>query len=316
MSNPEISVQIPVRDGGSLFRMTLDCLAAQDTGGTPWELVIVDDGSRVPVKEAFGPVLERFPGEAGVKVIRREGPGSRPEARNTALREGTGPVALLMDGDLAFEPDLLAEHLRIRRETGARVLMGARVNAHSPDASPWQRWFDTRAMGNRPPGPFPWKYFITGNLSVESKMLIDAGGFDPAIDRYGGEDVEAGLRMWKTGAGFHWDPGLRVRHMDTVTVRKHSEKMVEYGATGLRYTLEKHPEAAGLLGSHWIRPLLSPPARPGTVLMRLACRLALSPRIYRMVLDHMERRGRPRTGFTYLSVAGCLLGLSGRDFRK
>ncbi|MFO7626139.1 MAG: glycosyltransferase [Candidatus Fermentibacteraceae bacterium] len=315
MTNPDISVQIPVRNGGSLFRNTLACLAAQDTRGFPWELVVADDGSDVPVEREFAAALAALPDNAGVRVVRLEGSGNRPVARNEAMKAGTAPVALLMDADLEFGPDLLCEHVKTRRAMGASFLMGARINAHSPDASAWQRWFDSRAMGNRPPGVFPWKYFITGNLSVDSGMLLGAGGFDPAIDRYGGEDVEAGLRLWKAGAIFHWTPEIIVRHMDSVTPRKHSEKMVEYGATGLKYTLAKHPEAAGLLGSLWVEPLFRPPLTPGLVLMRFFCMLALRPWFYRAVLSFMEKRSAPRSGFTYLSVGACLMGLSGRDFR-
>lgn len=315
MTNPEISVQIPVRNGGARFGATLACLAAQDTRGFPWELVVADDGSDVPVEREFASELAALPGNAGVRVVRLEGSGNRPVARNRALKEGAAPVALLLDADLGFGPDLLHQHLKTRRAMGASFLMGARVNAHSPDATPWQRWFDSRAMGNSPPGVFPWKYFITGNLSVKSGMLLDAGGFDPAIDRYGGEDVEAGLRLWKAGAVFHWTPDISVRHMDDVTPRRHSEKMIEYGATGLKYTLAKHPEAAGLLGSRWIEPFFRPPLTPGVVLMRLCCTFALRPGFYRAVLSFMEKRGAPRSGFTYLSVGACLMGLMGRDFR-
>lgn len=315
MTNPEISVQIPVRNGGALFRATLACLAAQDTLGIPWELVVADDGSAVPVEREFESELAALPDNAEVRVVRLEGTGNRPLARNEALRAGAAPVALLMDADLEFGPDLLHEHMKTRRAMGATFLMGARVNAHSPDATQWQKWFDSRAMGNSPPGVFPWKYFITGNLSVDSEKLLEAGGFDQAIDRYGGEDVEAGLRLWKAGAVFHWTPDIRVRHMDTVTPRRHSEKMFEYGATGLKYTLAKHPEAAGLLGSRWIEPLFRSPLTPGVVMMRLVCLLALRPWFYRAVLSFMEKRGAPRAGFTYLSVGACLMGLSGRDFR-
>lgn len=316
MPRPEISVQIPVRDGGTLFSATLRCLALQETRGIPWELVIVDDGSRIPVETEFCGALSHMPENALVRVVRVDGSGNRPQARNEALKAGSAPTALLMDGDLEFEPNLLLLHLERRRETGARFLMGARVNAHAPNATPWQKWFDSRAMGDSPRGPFPWKYFITGNLSVDPGMLLASGGFDPAIDRYGGEDIEAGLRLWKAGAEFLWDPEIRVRHMDVVSPGKHSEKMREYGCTGLRYTLEKHPEAAGLLGSHWVEPLFSAPLNPGTIMMRLLCGLALKPGFYRAVLRYMERHGTPRAGFTYLSVGACLLGLSGRDFRQ
>lgn len=310
---PVISVQVPVRNGGEGFRIHLDSLRDQDLEGTPWELVIADDGSLDPVGGSFD---LGFPGPVTVRVLRLEGPGNRPAARNAAWRAATAPLSLLTDGDLRLAPDVLRRHLEIHRGNDRTIVMGARINAWSEEASPWQRWFDGRAMGGRPAGEFPPRYFITGNLSLPTALLRDAGGFDEAIDRYGGEDTEFGIRTAREGFTRRWEPGLRAYHLDVVTVREHSAKMVEYGAGGLRYTLEKHPDARGMLGSGWIRPVLSRPASPGTVAMRLVARIMLLPSVYRAVLRWMEVSGHPRFLFTYLSVGGCLLGLSGKDFRR
>jgi len=310
---PAISVQVPVRNGGDAFAVHLESLRRQDLGDRPWEVVIVDDGSRAPLADGFDPA---FPEGVSVRILRREGPGNRPAARNAAWKAAEAPVSFLTDGDLELPPDLLRRHLEIRRSGGWDVVMGARVNAWSEDATPWQRWFDTRAMGSRPAGVFPPRYLVTGNISLPTDLLRLGGGFDESIDRYGGEDTELGLRLAGYGVSLRWEPSLRVNHLDTVTVRGHSAKMVEYGASGLGRTLERHPEARGMLGSEWVRPLLARPARPGTVAMRLLSRPMLLPPVYRAILRWMEIAGRPRFLFTYLSVGGCLLGLSGRDFRR
>lgn len=308
---PEISVQIPVRNGGEAFSSVLDSLRVQDTGPVPWELVIVDDGSTVPVTEEFD---LSFPDSITVRVITLKGPGNRPAARNAGWQASGSALSLLSDADLLFTPEIVRRHLELHSGGEFDVVMGARVNAWGDHQAPWQRWFDSRAMGDSPPGPFPPRYFITGNLSLPTAMLSSLNGFDTAIDRYGGEDTEFGLRLAVTGASMHWEPSLRVFHLDDVTVRQHSRKMVEYGGSGLKYTLEKHPEASGLLGSDWIEPLFSRPLRPGTVLMRMLTWLALRRPIYRTVLRWMERTGTPSFLFTYLSVGACLMGLSGRDY--
>ncbi len=308
----DISVHVPVKNGGDHFARFLQSLASQDLTG-PWELVVVDDGSETPVQTDYLSLLSTLPDNCEAKVIRIDPGGNRPAARNAALEASGAAVALLMDADLAFEPGLLRRHLEIRRETGAHAVMGRRVNAWSPDASPWQKWMDTRAMGDSPPGPFPWNYFITGNLSVPVRMLLEAGGFDGAIDRYGGEDTEMGYRLMEAGAVFHWDPSLRVDHLDEVTVRKHSMKMLEYGGTGLRYTLEKHPGTRGLLGSRWVEPVLSHPVHLAPV--RIAVALALASPVYRTALSFAEKFGAFRPLFTYLSVGACLAGLKGKELR-
>jgi glycosyltransferase involved in cell wall biosynthesis len=313
MRTPGISVQVPLRNGGQHFRTTLASLALQDTGGKPWELVIVDDGSRIPVEEEFADDLQMLLPEVSLTVVRIEGAGNRPAARNIAWQASAAPLSLLIDGDLELPPGLLEAHMSEHETGNADVVMGARINAWMPDASPWQEWFDTRAMGTRPAGSFPWKYFITGNLSIPLEILRETGGFDPGIDRYGGEDTEFGYRLGQLGTRFHWVPELKVYHLDVVTVREHSIKMVEYGASSLKYTLEKHPGAKSLLGSDWLAPVFGSPLSPARVVMRLATRFALQKPVYRSILRYMEKAGRPRFLFTYLSVGACLLGLAGKD---
>ncbi|MEN8208598.1 MAG: glycosyltransferase family A protein [Candidatus Fermentibacteria bacterium] len=308
---PEISLQIPVKDGGDDFRECLDSLRKQDTGGIPWELIIIDDGSRVPVENEFD---LNFPEEVRVEIIRTKDGGNRPVARNAGWMAATAPVSFLSDADIRFPEDILLKHLEMHRRNSADVIMGARVNSWMMNATPWQRWFDTRGMGSGTARLFPPKYFITGNISLKTSLLRETGGFDPAIDRYGGEDTEFGFRLARKGVSLHWDPDLKVYHLDTVTVRSHSAKMVEYGGSGLKYTLDKIPEAEGLLGSSWIKPIFSRPLNPATFLVRVLVRITLLPPLYRCVLRWMEKFGKPSFLFTYLSVGGCLLGLSGRNF--
>jgi len=310
---PEISVLVPVKNGGESFTRFLGSLAAQDIQ-SQWELVIADDGSDIPVVQEFSRQLEELPELCSLKVLRIYPGGVRPKARNQALKASEAPVALLMDADLEFDPSLLRRHLEIRRETGADVVMGRRVNAYSDNATPWQKWFDSRAMGNAAAGEFPWNYFITGNLSITRALLEKAGGFDAAINRYGGEDTELGYRLHESGLSFHWEPDLAVDHLDDVSVRKHSEKMLEYGGTGLRYMLDKHPDIIGLLGSRWIEPVFSKPVH--LCFMRMLTRVALMGSVYRAALRFAENHGRPSVLFTYLAVGACLIGLRGGDYRK
>ncbi len=308
---PEMSVQIPVRNGGGKFRRSLLSLARQRTDGIPWELVIIDDGSTVPVEKEFD---LSFPEHVGVNVLRREGPGNRPISRNMGWQSASADVSFLSDGDILFPENILLKHILAHRTGLSDVIMGARVNAWMEDASPWQKWLDTRGMDGKSAGPFPPRYFVTGNISLRTSLLEEAGGFDGKIDHYGGEDTEFGFRLARGKPRLYWDPELEVYHLDSITVREHSRKMVEYGGTGLRYTLKKIPESGGMLGTDWVRPLFSKPASPLRIIMRMLVRVSQIPAIYRAVLRWMERFGKPSFLFTYLSVGGCLMGYRGRNF--
>lgn len=294
---PLISVQVPVRDPGPGFAVFLGSLAVQETCGIPWELVLVDDGSDPPVT---GVSLDGAGDCTGTTVVRLEGPGCRPRARNAALAASRAPLCLMADADLRFAPDALRRHVTDRG--GADVLRGVRINAWSPDSTPWQKWFDTRAGGSGGARrPSPWRHFVTGNASLTAELVRRAGGFDESMTGYGGEDTELGWRLHGEGASFLLDPSIVSLHLDQVDVRRHSAKMHEYGATGLRQTLAAHPGMPGILGTRWL-------ARP---LPRAAVRAALSRPLYRAALRWAEIFGFPHALFTYLSVGGCLRGYMG-----
>lgn len=48
----------------------------------------------------------------------------------------------------------------------------------------------------------PWRFFITNNLSVDRKNVIDVGLFDNNIVKYGYEDYDLGIRLYKAGCKF------------------------------------------------------------------------------------------------------------------
>lgn len=310
MMIPDISVQIPIRNGGDEFIETLDSLRKQDAR-LNWELIIIDDGSCTPVTEEFDLA---FPSNVKVEVIRLNSSGNRPAARNAGWKATNSPLVLFSDGDIRFERDIVQKHVEFHRSNSNAILMGARVNAWADDSTAWQKWFDTRAMGDRSAGEFPPNYFITGNISVPRALLSETGGFDEKIEKYGGEDTEFGFRAARTGISFCWNPELRVFHLDSVTVRKHSAKMMEYGSSGLRYTLEKIPEASGMLGSNWTKPLLKHPRTVSIICMRIITKITLFPPLYRCILRWMELIKKPAFLFTYLSVGACLIGLKGKSF--
>ncbi|WZL71495.1 glycosyltransferase family 2 protein [Clostridiaceae bacterium 35-E11] len=49
---------------------------------------------------------------------------------------------------------------------------------------------------------FPWRFFITNNCSVYKQNVINTGLFDAKIIRYGFEDYDLGIRLYKMGCRF------------------------------------------------------------------------------------------------------------------
>jgi glycosyltransferase involved in cell wall biosynthesis len=131
---PTLSVVIPIynEDSGQLAA-TIHALGA-GLEGAPWrdpELVLVDDGSLVPVT---APVLSGVK----VRVIRQENQG-RFEARRAGVEEARGEYVLLLDSRVTLDPGGLAWAAR-QVADGAHAWNGHCVTDNL--ASPFARFWD------------------------------------------------------------------------------------------------------------------------------------------------------------------------------
>ncbi len=70
----------------------------------------------------------------------------------------------------------------------------------------------------------PWRFFITNNLSVEREKVLAVGMFDNNIIRYGYEDYDLGIRLYKSGCRF-----IMAEHI----VSLHQEHPANYQADDL-----------------------------------------------------------------------------------
>lgn len=71
----------------------------------------------------------------------------------------------------------------------------------------------------------PWRFFITNNLSVARNKVLEVGLLDEGIQRYGFEDYDLGIRLYKAGCHFkirqdiisvHQEHPVNYTHVDMV----------------------------------------------------------------------------------------------------
>ncbi|MDF3057497.1 MAG: glycosyl transferase [Rariglobus sp.] len=104
VSPVKFSVCIPVYEGREFLRETLASVRAQTWGG--WELVVVEDGSREPVRD----LVEAFSREVSQKVtyVAHDKNWGVAYARDTALEHASQEWIALLDADDFWSPDHLA----------------------------------------------------------------------------------------------------------------------------------------------------------------------------------------------------------------
>lgn len=108
----EVSVVIPYYDKWPRFKYLLESLRVQDYPAEQVEVIVVDDGSRVPLIELLG--QERLVESGQLKVYRLSN-GGRSAARNAGARLADGHMLIFVDDDIILPPDFISRHVLSHR---------------------------------------------------------------------------------------------------------------------------------------------------------------------------------------------------------
>lgn len=239
-SADEVTVVIPVLDDAAGLARTLAAL------GPVGRVVVVDDGSAVPVEEpAEGP--------AGVTVLRHDRPRGPAAARNTGWRHAGTEVVAFVDADVEPEPGWLG---RLLDHLGDAAVVAAapRIRSTAGDGATPPDWLvayeAVRSSLDLGPAPAPVRpgsrvpYVPTATLVVRREVLCTLGGFDEAL--HVGEDVDLLWRLAAAGHGVRYEPASAARHPCRPTPRAWLRQRFRYG-TAAADLAERHGDAVAPL---------------------------------------------------------------------
>ena len=225
------------------------CLAAlQQLQGLDFEVLIGVDGSSDGTVEWLQAATFSFP----LQVLQHAGGinQGRSATRNLALTKLSGKYVLFMDSDMEAAPDLLEKH-RVFLERGNAVSIGS-VHYRNRGNNIWVRYTSKRGVAKYAHGTqVSFQYFITPNTALPAAFVTGCDGFDEAIHRYGGEDMELGYRIHLQFAPqFFFNSMAIVTTTQPKTLAEALPQLKEYGATGLRYIVKKWPALAEIYWVH------------------------------------------------------------------
>jgi GT2 family glycosyltransferase len=200
----EMDVIVPTRDRPTQLAACLAALARQTFKG--FRVVVVDDGSRTPLRMSEGPSL---------LVLRNDSPAGPAASRNRGIAAANAPLVVFLDDDTLAHPDLIDRHRDVfARDPGPVVSIGALL---PPDVRlpPWDLWQADRLQreherlrrGEVTPS---WTHLYTGNVAARREDLEAVGGFDVSFARQ--EDVDLGYRLHRHGCRFVFDHRAVVSH--------------------------------------------------------------------------------------------------------
>jgi len=263
---PRLSVIIPTYNRALPLASTLSSLSRQTLDRSLYEVRVVDDGSTDGTRDLVA-------GWQGLNLYYafQEDLGYRAAAaRNVGIRAAEAPVCVFVDSGMLAAPDFLERHLRSQEvHPGSVAIIGSiagldqhghdhhhhnekaiRALADEADVSGSfsrltrsgygdvrERLFYNRYGDQLDAWPAPWVVFWTGNASVSTSALREAGLFDEGFVTWGGEDTDLGIRLHARGARMVLDRSARAIHVPHAKALAHLS--VEERGAHRRSTLER-----------------------------------------------------------------------------
>ena len=216
VASAPVSVIVPYYEAPEALARLLAALETQDWPRRLFEVVVVDDGSRVPLTRPRDTPLD-------VTVVRQEDRGfGLARARNTGVRAAAHDVLLFLDGDMLPEAGWIAAHARWHQAVSGVLTLGFRTHVTVDGVTaaavrersvplrellggplPEKGWRErlmatTRELTSRHDNLF--QAMVGANFGIRRDLYELAGGFDGSFVRWGAEDVEFSFRVFTRGA--------------------------------------------------------------------------------------------------------------------
>lgn len=226
----DVSVVIPSHDRPEGLARLLAGLRRQTIGPQRFEVIIVDDGSSVPVAVD--------PDGLQVRVLRREPSGGPAAARNCGWRAASAKTVAFIDDDCIPSERWL--EVLIAASRAEEVVVQGRI---APLPEQLQR---RRPLSHTIEVDGLTPLFISANIAYPRSLLERVGGFDESFTRGAGEDAELGARATRAGAVARFIPDAVVYHeIRELSLAEHIRHTVKWiDAVG---ALARHPELRSLL---------------------------------------------------------------------
>lgn len=241
-SHRDVTVVIPVRDNASGLTRLVAALRGL-------RVVIVDDGSTVPVAESD------FAGmRCDVHVLRHDRSKGPAAARNAGLAVCTTDLVAFLDSDVVPRKGWL-EALLGHFCDPAVALVAPRIVALYQSDSVVARYEAVRSsldLGLREAPVVPFgtvSYVPSAAIICRRSALLEVGGFDESL--VSGEDVDLCWRLNEAGARLRYEPIAMVAHDHRTELRKWFARKTFYGSSAAPLTIRHPGKTAPLVISGW-----------------------------------------------------------------
>lgn len=269
------TVIVPTYNRKLLLQRTLSALSCQTVPSETFEVIVVDDGSSDGSEDA----ISSFRDGLDLRYFWQPDEGFRPAAaRNIGLQHARGEVIVFLDSGVVPHSLYLDRLLEIHHAKPSTAVVGyvycfdgrlqdaADLDAALQDAVDIDRFceecsarvdtFDAREpiyrlcqdeLGQL---DAPWVVFWTCSVSARADDLRLVGGFDENFRSWGGEDIELGYRLLRSGVNLQLARSAMAVHYPHPSDIKQNRRTA---LLNFRYFAKKHKITVSdaLMGSVW-----------------------------------------------------------------
>ncbi len=211
---PVVSVVIPVYNDTERLLLCLAALEAQTYPRNRVEVIVVDNGSSVPVAEALGQ-------HAGCVVLLTEARPGGFYARNAGIERASGEILAFTDADCVPDPAWLTSI--VRAIGGGRVTAAGRIDVFPREgANPTASERFDMLWG------FPQHLFVADGYGASANLAMPRAVFDEvgplSTHLLSDGDQEWCQRAGRLGVPMRYAAEAVVRHPARRTLRQHMTK--------------------------------------------------------------------------------------------
>ena len=276
MTVPLVSVVIPTYSRPRQLLHCLDAFCSQTMPPSEFELVVVDDGSPVPLDA----IVASFQSRLNVRLLRQ--PNAGPSAaRNRGVREARGEFIAFTDDDCLPEPAWLNMLLQEARSRPHALVGGTTVNGLKGDffAATSQLIVDF-VYEHFNANPDDGYFLASNNILCSRAWFQEMGGFDESFPRAGGEDRDFCDRWRMRGWPITWQSAARVEHRHGQSFRQFVDLYIRYGRGAYRYQAIRKERGSGSMRED----------------------LSFHKTLPRRVWRHLKQRGRVSSGIATVAA--------------
>jgi len=235
------SVIVPTRARPAQLLACLESLQRLDFPREKFEVIVVDDGSPMPLDDVF-----KFVGGPTKVVLLRITHAGPAAARNAGAKIARGRFVAFTDDDCLVEAKWLASLEARLRQYPKHMIGGPVINALTNNhyAVTSQIILDSvYAHYNRDPQNA--SFFASNNMAMSVELFHRIGGFDAGFPRAAAEDRDICNRWRYAGRKMTYAPEAVIYHCHEMTFRSFCRQHFNYGCGAWEYHKRRGRRGSG-----------------------------------------------------------------------